>query len=44
MKKSNFTATYKGQCYIKGYGKRLYKKGVELTNIKDDDILSLCLC
>ena len=35
MNKTKFYATYNGQCYIKGYGRKLYKKGVNLINIKD---------
>ena len=35
MNKIKLYATYNGQCYVNGYGKRLYKKGVELINVKD---------
>lgn len=33
---NKYTAIYKGQCYINGYGRKLYKKGIELTNIRDE--------
>lgn len=35
MNKSKFYAIYNGQCYVKGYGRKFYKKGVELINIED---------
>lgn len=35
MNKIKLYATYNGQCYVKGYGRMFYKKGVELVNIKD---------
>ena len=35
MNKSKFYATYNGQCYIKGYGRKFYKRGIELINIED---------
>lgn len=35
MNKIKLYATYNGQCYVKGYGRMFYKKGVELVNIED---------
>lgn len=35
MDKAKFYAVYNGQCYIKGYGRKLYKKGVNLINVTD---------
>jgi len=35
MNKIKLYATYNRQCYVKGYGRMFYKKGVELVNIKD---------
>lgn len=35
MNKIKLYATYNGQCYVKGYGRMLYKKGVELINIEE---------
>ena len=35
MNKSKFYATYNGQCYIKGYGKKFYKRGIELVDVED---------
>lgn len=35
MNKPKFYAVYNGQCYIKGHGRKFYKKGVELINIED---------
>lgn len=36
MDKLNFSSVYQGECYIKGYGRKFYKKGVRLTDIKDN--------
>ena len=35
MNKLKFYAIYNGQCYIKGYGRKIYKKGIELIDVKD---------
>ena len=35
MNKSKFYAIYNRQCYVKGYGRKLYKKGIELIDITD---------
>ena len=35
MNKSKFYAIYNGECYIEGYGRKLYKKGIELINVTD---------
>lgn len=35
MDKSTFYATYQRECYIKGYGRKFYRKGVKLNDIKD---------
>ena len=35
MNKIKMYATYNGQCYVNGYGRKLYKRGVELINIKE---------
>ena len=35
MNKSKFYATYNGECYVEGYGRKLYKKGIELINVTD---------
>lgn len=31
-----FTATFNKKCYIQGFGRKFYKKGVELINITDE--------
>ena len=36
MDKMNFSAVYQGECYIKGYGRKFYKKGIRLADIKDN--------
>lgn len=33
MEKQKFTATFGGSCYIKGYGRKLYKHGFALNDI-----------
>lgn len=33
MNKQKFTATFGGGCYIKGYGRKLYKQGYVLNDI-----------
>ena len=33
MKRQTFVATYKGECYVKAYGRKLYKKGISLSDI-----------
>ena len=35
MNKLKFYATYNGKCYVKSYGRKFYKKGVELINIEN---------
>lgn len=35
MNKSKFYATYNGQCYVKGCGRKFYKRGIELIDITD---------
>ena len=35
MDKSKFYATYNGQSYANGYGRKFYKKGVKLINVED---------
>lgn len=37
MNKLTFRAVYKGECYIKGYGRKFYKKGIRLIYIKDSN-------
>ena len=37
MNKEKFCAIYNGECYIKGYGRKFYKKGIELINIENCD-------
>jgi hypothetical protein len=32
---NRYTAIYNGQCYINGYGRKLYKKGILLSDIRD---------
>lgn len=36
MEKQRFTATFSGHCYIKSYGRKFYKKGYSLTDIRDE--------
>lgn len=36
MEKQKFTATFNGSCYINAYGRKFYKKGYSLINIKDE--------
>lgn len=33
--KEKFYATYDGQCYVAGYGRKLYKRGISLVNVTD---------
>ena len=35
--KEKFYAIYDGQCYVAGYGRKLYKRGISLLNITDCD-------
>lgn len=35
MNKSKFYATYNRECYVKGYGRKFYKKGIELIDVTD---------
>ena len=35
MDKIKLYATYNGQCYLKGYRGKFYRKGVELIDIED---------
>ncbi len=35
MNNSKFYATYNGECYVEGCGRKLYKKGIELINVTD---------
>ena len=35
MDKLKCYAIYNGQCYVNGYGRKFYKKGVELINVAD---------
>lgn len=35
MTKEKFYAIYDGQCYVAGYGRKLYKRGISLLNITD---------
>ena len=37
MKKEKFTATYGGNCYKKAYGRKIFKRGLLLHDIKDDN-------
>lgn len=36
MAKQKLTMEFSGECYIKAYGRKLYKKGVILKNIRDE--------
>lgn len=34
---NKYTAKYNGQCYIKAHGRKFYKKGIELSDIRDEN-------
>ena len=34
---NKFYAVYNGQCYVKGYGRKFYKKGVSFIYVTDCD-------
>lgn len=36
MAKQKLTMKFSGECYVKAYGRKLYKKGVILKNIRDE--------
>ena len=37
MEKDKLSATFVGECYINGYGRKLYKKGFLLENVRNEN-------